>query len=91
MIKIKNLEEGSRPAPKGCRSWLDYWFENVDDIKPRFCCVCGCLSDANVGAHVVKADGTKEWYIIPMCTYHNNQHGQILEIDLDEDDLLRIP
>ena len=42
---------------------------------PHTCSVNGCLNTADVGAHVQKVRGSDRWYIIPLCSHHNNQRG----------------
>jgi len=31
-------------------------------------------------AHVQKSNGDMSWYIIPLCKYHNGQHGATFEM-----------
>lgn len=71
---VKNLREGSRPAPAGYSSWLDYWEKKVGR-KAGICHRDGCYSKAMDGAHVQLVFGGDEWYIVPLCHNCNTQFG----------------
>lgn len=74
---VKNINGTSdNPPPSGYSSWLDYW-RNETGSSRCTCCVMGCSNSAEVGAHVQIKDGRvgNEWYIAPMCKYHNNYHN----------------
>ena len=78
-ITVKNLN-GTADSPKcPCGSWINHWKNYAQDDKP-FCSVPACPKEAEVGAHVQKADDEKSWYIIPLCKAHNNLKGQELDI-----------
>jgi len=71
---IKNLKAGSRPAPIGYYSWIDYW-ERKTGKKAAKCHKTGCNEFAIDGAHVQLEDGRYEWYIVPLCHKCNMQRG----------------
>lgn len=63
---VKNVKGmQSRRVPNNIDSWLDY-YNNSFRSTSRVTC-CKCHSPAEVGAHVVKMQGTKEWYLVPLC------------------------
>ena len=81
IYKVHNLQEGSRPAPAGYRSWIDYW-EKATGLKASTCHVLGCNEQATDGAHVQLVNSSdKRWYIVPMCQPHNCQHGANLFVE----------
>lgn len=71
---VKNVNGSSRfPAPKGYRSWLEYW-ESHTGKKARRCGVDGCNGSDVVGAHVEKVFGPDHhWYITPLCKSCNER------------------
>ena len=81
IYKVHNLQEGSRPAPAGYRSWIEYW-EKATGLKAGTCHVLDCYYQATDGAHVQLDDSSdKRWYIVPMCHTHNCQHGANLFVE----------
>ena len=59
-----------------CGSWLKHW-ENFSGKKAGLCAEVSCQNKAEVGAHVQKEkSNTSKWYIIPLCSKHNNAKGQ---------------
>ncbi len=78
-MKVKNLNGTSQTDCK-CGSWLKHW-EKFSGKKAGYCSVSNCNKIADVGGHVQKSNSaSNDWYIIPLCTEHNNKHGQELEI-----------
>lgn len=76
LIKVKNLQGTSdNSVPSGYSSWLDFW-EKKTGRKADKCSNTECYSKASVGAHVIKLDGTKEWYIVSLCDNCNNYHNE---------------
>jgi hypothetical protein len=76
---VKNLN-GTSDSPKcPCGSWLRHWMRYSGETV-GLCAEYTCMQSAEKGAHVQKVDGEKTWYIIPLCTEHNNQRGQQLTI-----------
>ncbi|MBQ9510037.1 MAG: hypothetical protein IJR53_11550 [Bacteroidales bacterium] len=71
---VKNVSGSSRfPAPKGYRSWLEYW-EAVTGSAAFYCGASGCYQTDLVGAHVQKAYGPDHrWYITPLCRSCNGR------------------
>jgi hypothetical protein len=79
-MKVRNIQEGSRTPTCGCKSWLQHWEKNSGQ-KAETCSALGCSNPANVGGHVQKRNvGDDSWYIIPICTFHNNQFGQEYDV-----------
>lgn len=71
---------GSAGRSCQCGSWLDHW-ENLSDLQAGKCSVAGCSEYAKVGAHVTRPKAENDAYktapyIVPMCSYHNSQHGE---------------
>jgi hypothetical protein len=82
-MKVRNLQEYSRPPKCGCGSWIHHW-ENGSGEDKWLCCATGCLNDADRGGHVqLKDSEDRRWYIIPICAKHNNKFGKEFEIDDD--------
>ena len=65
---VKNINGSSRfSAPRGYRSWLEYWEANTGK-KAYHCGASECSMTDIVGAHVQKAYSTDQhWYITPLC------------------------
>lgn len=81
LYKVHNLQEGSRPAPDGYNSWIEYW-EYATGNKAGLCRVSTCLAYAEDGAHVQLDDpNDNRWYIVPMCHFHNCQFGEHFTVD----------
>lgn len=72
MYKVKNLNGTSdNGVPIGYDSWKDFW-EKKSGQKASSCHRYQCNSTLHiVGAHVQLVDGGNEWYIVPLCTAHN--------------------
>ena len=77
---VRNLQEGSRPAPAGYSSWLDYW-EKKTGLKADTCHRVDCYRTATDGAHVQLVNGDNEWYIVPLCHGCNTQYGARFYVD----------
>ena len=79
--KVKNLKEGSRPHPKGYKSWIDYW-EEMTGRSAVYCHEVNCFSKATDGAHVQLSSDYNDdsWYIVPLCHAHNTQFGETLSV-----------
>lgn len=72
MVYVRNLHgTGDNKPPSGFSSWKDYW-EFVTGRPFGKCSCVTCAKMAEVGGHVIKDSGSKEWYITPLCTRHNN-------------------
>lgn len=80
-MKVKNLRgttDNDHPAGyTSCKEFYvvrrGYW--------PKECGCITCRQKAMVGAHVKKVGSTdNSWYIIPLCSYHNNQFGKELDV-----------
>ncbi len=67
---VKNLNGTSNNrVPCGYTSWLDFW-EKKSGKKARECACC--YKNAEVGAHVQKANSDdRSWYIVPLCCHCN--------------------
>lgn len=86
-MKVRNVNNTSDTKCK-CGSWLNHW-ANFSHRTPQFCSAKNCNRRDLEGAHVQKellSDNT--WYIIPLCTEHNQQRGKIVEIF---DDTIFVP
>lgn len=86
-MKVRNINGTSDNKCK-CGDWLKHWQKyggGITTILTSSCSVQGCMSPAQVGAHVQKDGlggfGADEWYIVPMCRSHNAQKGGALIID----------
>ncbi len=72
---VKNLHGTSdNNPPAGYSSWLSFW-EDKTGRKARECCRCGSYNNL-VGAHVQKVYGSKEWYIVPLCSACNKTESE---------------
>ncbi len=78
-MKARNIN-GTSNHTCGCASWLKHW-ENFSGETAGLCVEKSCMSNATVGAHVQK-EGVldQHWYIIPLCSAHNNQQGEVIEL-----------
>lgn len=85
VLKVQNIAgTGSNARP--ISSWLEYW-EKVTGRKADHCMayeerpfgqpnlVYPCSNKTNlVGGHVMKVNSDdRRWYILPICTSHNQQ------------------
>lgn len=82
IVTVKNVNGSSKRSPKcpNCGNWIEHW-KNLSKLSIPKCCVEGCNSLADVGAHVVRPLATVEFYrtneyIVPMCNSHNGHHGE---------------
>lgn len=67
---IKNINGTTEHICK-CGSWLQHWANFSGSKIPCYCAVLGCSNIADVGAHVNKEGGPRDWYIVPLCHKHN--------------------
>lgn len=82
MTKVKNLNGTADNKPRnGCSTWKEFW-ETKTERKFGTCSCNGCLSRAEVGAHVQKVDpNDKKWYIVSLCNSCNNsKNGEVFEV-----------
>ncbi|MFA4852803.1 MAG: hypothetical protein WC974_08870 [Thermoplasmata archaeon] len=78
MAKVKNINGTSDNTCK-CGSWLKHW-EKFSGQTTQYCIEKSCTKKDLVGAHVQKDNSTDmSWYIIPLCSFHNQSEG-VLEI-----------
>lgn len=77
---VRNLQEGSRPAPVGYSSWLDYW-EKRTRTRAGLCHREGCYTKATDGAHVQLVYGPDVWYIVPLCHECNMDRGNSFYVE----------
>ncbi len=68
---VTNLRGTSELECK-CGSWLAHWRIGAGSLRAT-CAVFGCGDEAEVGAHVVSADGRtdRQFWIAPFCRAHN--------------------
>lgn len=89
MALVKNINGSSdNNPPDGFDSWKEYW-ESRKGRRFSRCSNLSCSSAAEVGAHVKKAFGTNEWYIVPLCNSCNNPSNTDA-FEVNASDLLRI-
>ena len=89
MTLVKNINGSSdNYPPKGYNSWKELW-EERKNRKFAYCSCVTCTKRAEVGGHVKKVYGSNEWYIVPICTEHNN-HAFSNPYTVRDEDLLRI-
>ncbi len=80
-MRVKNLNGTSDyKLPTGCTSWKDFYIKRKG-FWPSSCGCLNCSNTADVGAHVKKVNSSdNSWYIIPLCSHHNNQFGEELDV-----------
>jgi len=75
-MKIKNIN-GTSDTTCACGSWLKHW-EKFSGKSATYCLATGCWNKDLVGAHVQKADSSdNKWYILPLCSAHNQSTGEL--------------
>lgn len=75
---VKNVNgTGSDPYANSESKTESSWLATAGEEGSN-CAVRGCGKPADVGAHVMDADGRKgnDWGITPMCQAHNNSNNQ---------------
>ena len=76
MPKIKNIN-GTTGHECKCGSWLKHW-ERHAGKSASYCAEITCVKTDLVGARVQKVHGDDTgWYIIPLCTKHNQAQGEL--------------
>lgn len=89
MALVRNLNGTSdNTPPAGYRSWLAYW-ESKKNRKASVCSCTSCSKSAYVGGHVKKVNGTNAWYLVPICSTHNNYSSDI-SYEVNDHDLLAL-
>ncbi len=89
MVRIKNLNGTSDNFPPcGYVSWKEYWEKNMKRKFSKCSCV-ECRKPAEVGAHVMKDNGSNKWYIVPLCIGCNNRSSKEV-FWVNEADLLSV-
>lgn len=89
MALVKNLNGTSdNMPPAGFSSWKEYW-EVKMNRRFSLCSCLTCYKSAAVGGHVKKVYGSGEWYIVPICSGHNNLSDDIL-YEVADSDMLRV-
>jgi len=89
MAIVKNINGSADNRPQaGYASWKDYWEVNMHR-RFSWCSSLTCNNLADVGGHVKKVNGSGEWYIVPICSKHNNlPAGYTYEVA--DSDMLRV-
>jgi len=78
-IRVKNINGTSDNTCK-CGTWLKHW-EKFSGKTAGLCTEIRCQNKAEVGAHVQKSySSDSSWFIIPLCTAHNNMKGQEIDV-----------
>lgn len=76
MTIVKNINGTSDNSCK-CTSWIKHW-EKFSGQSALFCSAYGCMTRSGlVGAHVQKNTTDMKWYIIPLCSAHNQTEGEL--------------
>jgi hypothetical protein len=79
-MKVNNVN-GTAGYSCKCGSWLAHWKKFSGQPLPDYCVQKTCRKKPEVGAHVQKDSAIdKDWYIIPLCTDHNQETGGSLII-----------
>ncbi len=79
-MKVRNINGTSQSTCK-CGSWLQHWKNYSGDQIGSYCRETSCTKKPELGAHVQKDDSSdNSWYIVPLCTEHNNMRGQTIEL-----------
>lgn len=79
--KVSNINGTSKNESCRCGSWLDHWKKFSGEPLPSLCPERGCRQTDLVGAHVQRVDANDQsWYILPLCSGHNNQRGATLDL-----------
>jgi len=80
MAWITNINGTSDTTCK-CGSWLNHW-KNFSGQEVTHCCEITCTKRDLVGAHAQRANpNDKKWYIIPLCSAHNQSTEDIEILD----------
>ena len=89
MAVVKNISGSSdNLPPRGYYSWKEFW-ESRKNRRFSKCSCITCSRNAEVGGHVKKAFGANTWYIVPICTGHNNLPDTV-SYEVRDDDLLPV-
>lgn len=80
---IKGFE--NRRIPNDIKTWLEYYKINGHSSSHGTC--CKCHSPAEIGGHVIKMVGVKEWYLVPMC---QKCYDEEASFEVDEKALLKV-
>ena len=89
MIEVRNLKNTGDNLPSSkYSSWLDFW-EKSKGRKAGKCSNIYCGQKASVGAHVKIANGSNDWYIVPLCNACNNYNNDD-DFCIDERDLVKL-
>ena len=89
MAIVKNIRGSSDNMPlAGYSSWKEFW-ENNKHRRFSQCSCITCTNRAEVGGHVKKVNGSNEWYIVPICYYHNAP-SNVAPYEVADSDLLRV-
>lgn len=74
-----------RRVPNNTKTWLDFYNRNTSSLTSATCCRCN--RPAEVGAHVIKLEGAKEWYLAPLC---KDCYEEEVSFNVDEKSLLKV-
>jgi len=89
MALVKNISGSSKyNPPSGYGSWKEYW-EARKYRRFSYCACITCQNRAEVGGHVKMVYGPNDWYIIPICSFHNNP-SFVEPYTVRDDDLLPV-
>lgn len=89
-VKVKNMHSGSKDAPSGYDSWIDFWKKKKGKIGTIYCANTECDRIAEHGGHVIKVNSDdKSWYIVPLCVKCNENKDEKFIFTVDSSDLVR--
>ncbi len=79
-MRVKNLNRGPDRACN-CDSWVLHWVKYSGRPWPPCCSVRNCIEKAAVGAQAqIDLFGDNQWYIVPLCVWHNATRNVWLEL-----------
>ncbi len=81
-MKVRNINGTTQTTTTcKCGSWPQHWKNFSGEQLGSWCYEVKCTKKPEIGAHVQKDDiSENNWYIIPLCTDHNNKRGETIEL-----------
>lgn len=80
-VLVKNLHGTSDNKPNGYASWKEFWIAKAGRSWPTYCAAQGCYSHPDVAGHVKLANGSNDWYLVPICSHHNVGYDEAYYVD----------
>lgn len=78
-MKVRNIN-GTSSLSCPCGTWIAHW-RKFSGKSQTYCSEKTCLKTELVGAHVQKVGADNSWYIVPLCSGHNQKAESIELID----------